>query len=40
MLLIYGVLLDVGGLLLIFSGVFWYCTVVKKGGFEQRLWAV
>jgi hypothetical protein len=26
MLLIYGVLLNVGGLLLIFSGAFWYCT--------------
>jgi hypothetical protein len=25
MLLIYGVLLNVGGMLLIFSGAFWYC---------------
>jgi hypothetical protein len=28
MLLIYGVLLNVGGLLLIFSGAFWYCTLI------------
>jgi hypothetical protein len=26
MLLIYGVLLNVGGMLLIFSGAFWYCS--------------
>jgi hypothetical protein len=34
MLLIYGVLLNVGGMLLIFSGAFWYCRyqMIRKGG--------
>jgi hypothetical protein len=32
MLLIYGVLLNVTVLLLIETGVFWYCTLVEKGG--------
>jgi hypothetical protein len=36
MLLIYGVLLNVGGLLLIFSGAFWYCRDLTTQGLQPR----
>jgi hypothetical protein len=40
MLLIYGVLVNVGGLLLIFSGAFWYCIYrerIDERGFDVFL---